>query len=173
MLAAFKDVMSPYVNDRNPPLGPTYQRSIIVFERLILYLFFVRLVQSLPNVMAFRTFFFGARRSDCQCCSKSGHHCWSPCTQEYQNIKTVYKIFYSWLWFTRRQVSESIIQFPRLKPLAGLEQPFVKSQLLSTVDVSDPSPFRGSGHPKSSIRREQSFGFTTVGIVGIISGRPV
>ena len=53
---------------------------------------------------------------------------------------------YSWLWFTRRQVSESIIRFPRLKPLAGPERPFVKSQLLSTVilpflgEVGIPSP---------------------------------
>ena len=56
---------------------------------------------------------------------------------------------HSWLWFTRRQVSELIIRFPQLKPLAGLERPFVKSQLLSTVNVSDPSIFRRSGNPKT------------------------
>ena len=56
--------------------------------------------------------------------------------------------------------------------------PFVKSQLLSTVNVSDPSLFRGSGNPKSSVRRERSFGFAAVGVMGIVSsgivsGRPV
>ena len=79
-------------------------------------------------------------------------------------------ILCSWLWFTRRQVSESIIRFPRLKPLAGPERPFVKSQL---VNVSDPSLFRGSGNPKSSVRREQSFGFAAVSVMGIVSGRPM
>ena len=80
---------------------------------------------------------------------------------------------YSWLWFTRRQVSESIIRFPQLNPLAGPERPFVKSQLLSTINVSDPSLFKGSGNPKSSIQRERSFGFAAVGVMGIVSGRPV
>ena len=82
-------------------------------------------------------------------------------------------INYSWLWFTRRQVSESIIRFPQLKPLAGPERPFVKSQLLSTVNVSDPSLFRGSGNTKSSVRCERSFGFAAIGVMGIVSGRPV
>ena len=89
------------------------------------------------------------------------------------HIMKIWNLFNSWLWFTRRQVSESIIRFPWLKPLAGPGRPFVKSQLLSTIKVRDPSLFRGNGNPKSCFRHERSFGLAAVGVMGIVSGRPV
>ena len=66
----------------------------------------------------------------------------------------------SWLWFTRSQ--NQLAFFSQLKPLAGLDQPPMKSQLLSTINVSNPSLFSGGQNPSSCIQCKQSFGPTAV-----------